>query len=43
MRLVELLPPLFAVIIGAAAAWLIARPAKPKPQDDDNDYTSNHR
>ena len=42
MNLVELLPPLFAIILGALAAWLIARPAKPEPRDDD-DYPSNYR
>lgn len=41
MNLVELLPPLFALIIGAAAAWLIARPSAP-PRDDD-DFPSNYR
>ena len=42
MNLVELLPTLFALIIGAAAAWLIARPGKPHPHDDD-DFPSNYR
>lgn len=41
MRIVELLPPLFAILIGCAAAWVM-RPAPPPPNDDD-DHTSNYQ